>query len=166
MGIPLRDFHRKDAPSVYPAQRPLDSSQWFSYFDFTSKKEEKELYLLCGVPKGAERSLHGDDCSGGMPILIKVQCIAEVTPEGRYAYYLFSCTVVEIDGVLVAEKERQVCRVERSSPIVAESQIIILREAMEQAKIHGTPIWVNEGYIQGHLRLMRLRRGIQGRRGR
>lgn len=146
------DFKVNDKhPVPHLAGEPLDSPGWFSYFDFTSKKEEKEIYLLCGMPKGM-----------GWPILVKVQCVAEVS-KNQYDNYKFSCTVIEIDGVSITKKERQVCCVERSNPISSERQINVLREALEEAKILGTPIRVSEQYIKGHMHLARLQRGIQRR---
>lgn len=156
MGITLgecfnkADFSVNDKhPASYPAGKPLDSPEWFSYFDFTSKKEEKEIYLLCGMPKGM-----------GRPILVKVRCVAQTRTSNEYT---FSCTVIEIDGVSVVEEKRHAFYVERSQPISSERQTNVLREALENAKILGTPIRVSEQYVKGHIQLARLHRGIQRR---
>ncbi len=83
LGGPIKEGSIKKLPS-HSAGEPPYSHKWLSYFDFTSKKEEKELYLLCGMQKGE-----------GRPILVKVQCVAEVRKD-RHDQYIFSCTVLKL----------------------------------------------------------------------
>lgn len=116
--------------------------------DFSSKKSEKELYLLFGS-KDSEK----------YPVLVKMR----LESLQQDFYNRLVCMVVEIDGnALSAEQiQKRAVILEKKDPPTKGEQWRALMETLENNTIAGTPVLVTERYVEGHMRLVRMRRETQ-----
>lgn len=116
--------------------------------DFSSKKSEKELYLLFGSKDSKE-----------YPVLVKMR----LESLQQDFYNRLVCMVVEVDGnALSAEQiQKRAAILEKKDPPTKGEQWRVLMETLENNTIAGTPVCVSARYVEGHLRLVRMRRETQ-----
>lgn len=137
---------------IYDSVDPFTPSWWDKWEEATTEAQEI-VYALVGkrlVQLKMEGRVRNSDKSPNIPF-----------------HASFKCSVLEIDGEIVPEKEREekAQRFESSSniPETFERYRVFLK-SLESFGIHGTPITVSDDYVDGHLKIVRLRQRLLERR--
>mgnify|MGYP001580559643 CR=1 FL=1 len=124
--------------------------------DVMTQRVTREIHVLCGdtlakVMLEATKWRYPD--------------ISRLGAQTQKTEYGLTCTVCEINGELLppAMQTRSEERIHRSGVPTGEAQVHTLQRALRALGIEGTPVQVTPKYLEGHARLMELKRRIQER---
>lgn len=115
-----------------------------SFCELTTKKTEKEVYIMVG------------------PTLVKV--LVEATQNESFGKANMFCRVLEIDGqeVPLQEQEQRSANIRRFNNAVPtqEEQMNLLFETLGKYKIQGRPALVSDDYARSHIRMLEMKKRL------